>query len=276
MDRSTLRTQFDQQQQQQQQQQHRIKKQKLTKGDFASFHSPLETRLPVIYENVKEEQFLAPKGWLKDTAGKVLEQANLKETNNPRVSPIALIRCSRGGEKRSMIELAKEVRNQDPSYGIVYTSFNTDTFLSEEPASDPTGELCVRIAFAAFKDRREPRDAAGFLEFSGANKVDKEWVEDWLGNKKCILFIDELNMLQDCIGSDTAIFLRNNFLLPRGRGAIFSSHVASLNQDLTKYMSSSNNRQVITIPPPVIPSLHGARSVRAGCFVSEIASWADS
>mmetsp|Transcript_28332 Transcript_28332/g.77783 ORF Transcript_28332/g.77783 Transcript_28332/m.77783 type:complete len:642 (+) Transcript_28332:160-2085(+) len=235
------------------------KRQELSKYGVDSFHSPLDTRLPVVFEKERAEPFLAPKNWLSNSAKKVLEQANLEETNNPRVSPIALIRCSRGGKTRSMIELAKEVRSQDSSHGIVYMSFNTDTSLSEKRPIDPTGELCVRIAFAALKSRKHPSDMAGFLKFSGVTRVDKEWVIDWLGNHKCILFIDELNMLQDCIGEDTAVFLKQHFLLPAGRGIVFSSHVASLNHELAEYMSSPSDRKIVTIPLPIIPSLYEAR-----------------
>ena len=227
--------------------------------DLDSFHDPLDTRLPTVYEKEAAEPFLAPENWLSNTAQQVLAQADLEETNDPRVSPIALIRCSRGGKTRAMTELAQEVRRQDPSYGIVYISFNTDTSLLEKPASDPTGELCVRIAFTALKERKENGDKAGFLKFCKGARVEKEWIIQWLGNSKCILFVDELNMLEDCLGTDTAIFLKQHFLLTAGRGIVFSSHVASINQDLTEYMSSPSDRKTLTIPLPTIPSLSEAR-----------------
>jgi len=233
---------------------------KLTTYDPSKFYSPFQTTLPVVYEKEDEIQpFLAPGDWLKDAAKTVLEQADLEETNNPRVSPVALVRCSRGGKTRSMVELAKEVRKQDSSYGIVYMTFNTNTPLMETPVQDPMAELCVRIAFAAFKDRSEPSGKREFLEFSRAEKASPEWVEDWLGNEKCILFIDELNLLQDSIGTKVAFFLKQHFLIQSGRGVVFSSHVASFSNLLVDFMSSPNDRKVITRPLPIIPSLHEAR-----------------
>jgi hypothetical protein len=116
------------------------------------------------------------------------------------------------------------------------------------------GELCIRIAFAAFKGRIT-HDAQEFFEL-----VDEKWVEDWLGNQKCILFIDELNVLHDAIDANLASFLKNIFLLRFGRGMVFSSHVPSLNRKLSDFMNSDGNREVITRPLPVIPSLQDART----------------
>lgn len=225
------------------------------------YEPPLQITLPAVYEKEDEIQpFLAPKDWLKDTAKMVLEQADLEETNNPRVSPVALVRCSRGGKTRSMVELASEVRKHDSSYGIVYVTFNTNTSLMETPVRDPMAELCVRIAFTALKDRSEPSDKKRkFLEFSRATRVSPTWVEHWLGTQKCILFIDELNLLQDSIGAKVAIFLKQHFLIQSGRGLVFSSHVASFNNLLVDFMSSRSKRRVISRPLPIIPSLHETR-----------------
>ena len=235
------------------------KKRKLAGGDMTEFYSPLQTRMPQVYEKEPVEDFFAPEGWLGAAARTVLQQADLRETNNPRVSPIALVRCSRGGKTRSMVELAGEVRRQDPSYGIVFISFNTDTPLGDKKTNNPTGELCVRIAFAAYKQRKQPGDEEGFVEFYKAYNVDNEWVESWLGNSKCILFVDELNMLEECIGSDTVAFLKRNFLLREGRGLVFSSHVAQLSQDLSVFMDSRSDRKVVTIPLPTLTSLQETR-----------------
>jgi hypothetical protein len=64
------------------------------------FYSPLETLLPESHEEITIEPFLAPERWLVETGAAVLEQANLVESDNPRVSPVALVRCSRGGKTR--------------------------------------------------------------------------------------------------------------------------------------------------------------------------------
>jgi hypothetical protein len=59
--------------------------------------------------------------------------------------------------------------------------------------------------------------------------------KDWLQKHKCILFIDELNLLQNVIDGDLALFLKDTFLLPSGRGYVFSSHVVSLTEKLRDF-----------------------------------------
>jgi hypothetical protein len=158
-----------------------------------------------------------------------------------------------------MMELVKEIRKQDSSYGIMYVTLNTATPLTSSAQQDPVAELCIRIAFAALK-RRKPHDRKAFLKCCETNTIDQAWVKDWLKGKKCILFIDELNLLRHTIDEPLALFLKSNFLLDSGRGLVFSSHVASLSNELSTFMSSEGNRQVITIPLPIIPSLQEARA----------------
>jgi hypothetical protein len=161
-----------------------------------------------------------------------------------------------------MVELAKEIRMHDPSYGIAYITFNTNTSLAELPVHDPIGELCARIAFAAFKDRSDPSDEKRrFYSFCEETKINPSWVADWLETGKCILFVEELNLLQDSIGPNLAAFLERHFLVHSGRGLVFSSHVASFSDKLIDFMSSPSNRIVITRPLPIIPSLIGARQL---------------
>lgn len=215
--------------------------------------------IPNPHEMIKIEPFLAPETWLPDTCRAVLEQAALEESENPRVSPVALVRCSRGGKTRSMMELMKQIRREDPSYGIIYVTFNTSTPLQGESGlQDPVAEICVRIAFAALKSRGA-HDVQEFLDFSEGYTVGQEWVKDWLKKEKCILFVDELNLIQSSMDSSFANLLKTTFLFPAGRGLVFSSHVASLSEDLSSFMTSPSNRAVITNPLPVIPSLREAR-----------------
>jgi hypothetical protein len=222
------------------------------------FHSILKTPLPETHESIEIEPFLAPETWLNDTCEVVLKQANLVESDNPRVSPVALVRCSRGGKTRSMMELMQQIRKKDPKYGILYVTFNTATPLQDSPsAHDPVAELCVRIAFAALK-KRKPHDIKEFVDFCNKNTFDSKWVEKWLREDKCILFIDELNLVQSIFDNPLAQFLKSNFLLGEGRGLVFSSHVASLSNKLSSFLESPSNRQVITLTLPVIPSLREA------------------
>lgn len=204
---------------------------------------------------------MAPANWLSETCSAILTQANLQESDNPRVSPIAFVRCSRGGKTRAMMEIMAQIRRQDPSYSILFVTLNTATPLPKIHSLqkyDPVAELCVRIAFGALKSR-QPYNREEFEEFSKHHSVDEVWVKDWLQDEKCILFIDELNLLQGSMDENMAEFLKNIFLLDKGRGLVFSSHVASISRKLATFMSSPGNREVITRPLPFIPSLQIAR-----------------
>lgn len=226
------------------------------------FYSPLEVPLPEITEKVEVMPFLAKPGWLDVSCTEVLKQADLVDSDNPRVSPIALVRCSRGGKTRSIKEIVKKVRETREDYGLVFVTFNSETPLAKPMYHDPIGELCVRIAYAALKEKGE----GGFREFYSSNEVGKEWVEKWLQSpkgqpmKKCILFVDELNLVLDKADDGLASFLKENFVCPEERGLVFTSHVASTNTRLAEFMSSPGNREVILRPLPTIPSLFETRN----------------
>eukprot|EP00978_Attheya_sp_CCMP212_P024653 scaffold77824_cov56-Attheya_sp.AAC.2 len=111
---------------------------------YSSRHSRQMTPVPETHESIEIFPFLAPKTWLLDTCQAVLKQENFEESDNPRVSPVALVRCSQGGKTRSMKELMKEICKTDPSYGILYVTFNTPTPLPESPdMQDPVAEIYV-------------------------------------------------------------------------------------------------------------------------------------
>ncbi|KAG7361112.1 hypothetical protein IV203_036212 [Nitzschia inconspicua] len=224
--------------------------------DSSKFHSPAETELPKPDEG--EWDFLEPEKWLDTTREQLVDHAKRKDKNSNRCSPIAFIRCSRGGKTRSMVELARKVREEDESYSIVFVTFNTDTPLhSKDEQRDPVEELCIRIAYAAFKEKKStPTD---FRRFYANYTVGREWVEAWLQEAKCILFVDEINLLQDRIDGILADFLKVSFVLPAGRGFVFSSHRATVSRQLAEFMFSTSNGEVILRPLPLIPSLKQAR-----------------
>eukprot|EP00978_Attheya_sp_CCMP212_P024156 scaffold75504_cov56-Attheya_sp.AAC.1 len=226
-----------------------------TSPDNNVFASPAKTQLPEIDE--KSCKFLEPKGWLDTTCAQVLGQARIQDKDNTRCSPIALVRCSRGGKTRSMKELAKRIRAEDDEYAIVFISFNTGTPLAANPRN-PIDEVCIRIAFAALK-LEGGLDYEDFDNFYSKNEVSKEWVKEWLGSEKCILFIDELNLLQDRIDKNVAVFLKEYFVLRKGRGLVFASHLATLQNKLADFMFSESNREVVLQPLPLIPSLRETR-----------------
>ncbi|KAG7356059.1 hypothetical protein IV203_000745 [Nitzschia inconspicua] len=230
---------------------------RIRSSDSSKFHSPAETELPKPDEG--EWDFLEPEKWLDTTREQLVDHAKRKDKNSNRCSPIALIRCSRGGKTRSMVELARKVREEDESYSIVFVTFNTDIPLhSKDEQRDPVEELCIRIAYAAFKEKKStPTD---FRRFYATNyTVGREWVEAWLQEAKCILFVDEINLLQDRIDGILADFLKVSFVLPAGRGFVVSTHRAPVSRELAEFMFSTSNGEVILRPLPLIPSLKQAR-----------------
>lgn len=139
----------------------------------------------------------------------------------------------------------------------MFVTFNSETPLAKPKYRDPIGVLCVRISYAALKEKGE----GGFREFYFSNEVGKEWVEKWLQSpkgqpvKKCILFVDKLNLVLDKADDGLASFLKENFVCPKERGLVFTSHVASTNARLAELMCSPSKREVILRPLPYQPSL---------------------
>jgi hypothetical protein len=86
-----------------------------------------------------------------------------------------------------MLELMKEVRSQDPSYALIYISPITRTPLGIENSAKPVEELCIRIPFAALKERQPNNSIEAFRHFYSSYTVDQQWVKDWLQKHKCTL-----------------------------------------------------------------------------------------
>jgi hypothetical protein len=69
-------------------------------------------------------------------------------------------------------------------------------------------------------------------------------IETWLGDNKCLLLIDELNQIPHLVdkGNETAkefaFFLKKNFLSSKGRYFVFSSHIPSTGDQLSRYLDA--------------------------------------
>eukprot|EP00978_Attheya_sp_CCMP212_P048208 scaffold485595_cov130-Attheya_sp.AAC.1 len=146
---------------------------------------------------------------------------------------------------------------ENSTNSIIYISFNGLTSLSDWEYSQPLEALLRRILFAALGDE----DTRGFRIFNESTVVEERDVTDWLGDTSCILLIDELNLVEDTMNAQFAIFLKENFLQPAGRALVFSSHVISMSSTLTLYMHSPSDREVKTKKLPVVQSLARAKSL---------------
>eukprot|EP00980_Cylindrotheca_fusiformis_P003371 scaffold749_cov97-Cylindrotheca_fusiformis.AAC.1 len=214
-----------------------------------SVKSPTEVPLPELIEELPPPAFVAPEGWMDDLCEEVRVQFHLQDSGNPRVSPVAVVRCSRGGKTRALHELAwalpstlqKKDNETADGTAIIYVSFNGHMPLSPWEKCRPLEALCRRILYTALGGKPNPID---FNSFATSTVFEKEDVTDWLGNANCILLIDELNLLEATMNEDLATFLKDTFLLDTGRALVFSSHVVSVNNKPMPCMHSPNEREV--------------------------------
>ena len=227
--------------------------------DFQSMAVSLaEVSLPD-YNDDNMPDFIAPDGWLDQIFEITMKNADLKNHEHPKVVPTVLTRMSRGGKSRSLQELAVAITARK-AYHVIKISFNSDTPIEREELQNPLRALCVRIAFATRKDKNP---SVTFQIFRLSTNVSEKSVVDWLGvGTKCILMIDELNRLglnSPALGERVALFLKRNFLIPAGRGLVFTSHVVSLNATLSDYMDSKRCREIISVKLPDVVSLTDTR-----------------
>eukprot|EP00978_Attheya_sp_CCMP212_P031343 scaffold118117_cov47-Attheya_sp.AAC.1 len=230
------------------------------------FNYPAEVPPPELNE-CSPPQFVAPDGWLDNLCDEVMTQFNRQDTENPRVSPVALVRCSRGGKTRALHELASALRiKNNTNVAIIYVSFNGQTKLlpwenkqSEPPLQALLQALCRRIMFAALPVG--DKDAISFHSFAESAYIQKVDVMEWLDDTKCILLIDDLNLVETAMDQEFALFLKDMFMKDVGRALVFSSHVISVNNKLTAFMESPNERAVITKKLPLAQNLAQAKSL---------------
>jgi hypothetical protein len=253
-----------------QQQPNAPKRLRLSIFDFKDSTAPIDVPLPELVELTEVPPFIASESWMKGLCNKVLDNSNMPDTESPRVTPVALTRCSRGGKTRSLHELTQELRAVDGSYAIIFVSFNSETPVEGWENEDPVGALCRRIAFASLNrewftsvnDDQEGKVPSSrrlmFELFRKKIDVSPESVIDWLGRAKCILIVDELNKVT--MNATIATFLKKHFLLEAGRGLVFSSHVVSLNGLLAEFMDGQGSgREIRTYALPNIVTLSDTR-----------------
>ena len=176
-----------------------------------------------------------------------------------RVPPMALVRCSRGGKTRALLEIGIRFKHEHGDCCVIFISFNDRTEISQWEQNAPINALCIRIAFAV----RDPKGRYGnmdFEQFREAFFVTKESVKRWLGSQTtpCLLLVDELNKLDVLrkknndvtAAKEVASFLKRHFLREQNRYFVFSSHILSLTDKLAISMSSPSDRPVIvhTLP----------------------------
>lgn len=93
----------------------------------------------------------------------ILAQIDSEDKNDGsvRVLPMAVVRCSRGKNTRSLYEIARIMRREtcsrDP-IAVLFVSFNDFSSLLPDEQKDPLQALCQRIAYLANPKRTASED----------------------------------------------------------------------------------------------------------------------
>jgi hypothetical protein len=174
-----------------------------------------------------------------------------------RVSPMGLVRYSRGGKSRALYEIEQYLRKHFPEFVVIHISFNDYSPLDPNEQDSPVEALCRRICFWFLQKRTDSENFAKEYRQIRDARVDPQAVMDYIGNEPCILLVDELNMMQDT--SLLTNFLKLNFLIEKGRFFVFTSHVMSTKELLQEYMENPSMRSVRIEKLPIIESLMDAQ-----------------
>jgi hypothetical protein len=220
-----------------------------------NFNAPSKVQIPPT-DNKSPTTFLAKGDWLQKTVDKINEGLMEKDTESVRVSPMALVRCSRGGKTRSLRELGFKLKKERPEAAVIFVAFSHFSRLQDWEQVDPLGALCRRIAFAASSDQSDPRQYDEFCQMD----VKSVHILEWLANTPCVLLVDGLNYISPSVNDSIAplvSFLTQNFLTLRDRYFVFSSHLVETTKKWENYFStiSQSSRSVFIQPLPLAPSL---------------------
>jgi hypothetical protein len=225
--------------------------------DQFKMKSPFETFLPLA-RGTKDPAFLADKDWTQSVIDEFWPHflAQEPQTASERFPPLGLVRCSRGGKTRALLEIAHHLRNSvGETTAVIFVSFNADTSMEDE-IHNPLGALCRRIAFASLE-----QNETNFDQFRNVD-VEPDVIKNWLGGTTpCILLIDELNQIDMTKRNEKfSSFLKSVFLRPANRYLIFSSHVISTVHQCSGYLDSNSNRPALLRALPLASSMDDVRS----------------
>jgi hypothetical protein len=110
--------------------------------------------------------FLQPAGWLDSVSGDILYEFEKKGTECIRKYATALVRCSKGGKTRALLELMYDIKQHRPEINCIYITFDSGTPVDkfDNRCFERTGSylpaLLRRIAFSAWAQRTTKRFTA--------------------------------------------------------------------------------------------------------------------
>ena len=237
--------------------------------DFGSLLQPEEIPLPPILTST---EFVSENDWKESVLSTINSFFSLSDgLLLERIPPMALVRCSRGGKTRALLEMAHELKRRNTAVVVLFVSFNDVSSLLDSEQLNPLQALLRRIIVQATSDYIADSDKeAAFDRFRAQQDVfDPVYFEAWLGDLPAILLVDELNNLQELKQHDSASasvfghFVKANFISRANRYMVFSSHVVSALEDFRNYVDRSygSKRSVILQPLPRISRLSMAQRI---------------
>ena len=237
--------------------------------DFGTLVRPDKIPLPLIKT---KNEFVSENGWIENVLSDIDEYFNTSdERSEVRIPPLALVRCSRGGKTRCLLEIAHALKRRDQGLAVLFVSFNDFSPLVHDEQQDPLQALLRRIVFQATKEySTDSSKEEAFDIFREQEAIfNPSQFRTWLGQTPAILLVDELNNLieltqpNSASASDFGKFVKSNFISKASRYMVFSSHIIGTLGDLTNFVdpSKGSKRRVILQALPRISGLSMAKKI---------------
>ena len=249
-----------------------------------SFDNSLPKPIDVLPPKSTFPEFVAPDGWLEEVEDEIVAQMMLSDalggSNSDatveRVTPMAVVRCSRGGKTRALYEIANKIRGYNRTcqadIAVLYVSFNDYSSLETWEQQSPLQSLLRRIVFMASHNDTQKRSIVTFQDFaSKVQHVDPEDFLGWLGDSTpCVLIVDELNNLNELTkrkspaATEFATFVKLHFIAIQNRYFVFSSHQVSTLEYFSFFVDPSEGsvRPVVLQELPIADTLRKAIALK--------------
>ena len=164
-----------------------------------------------------------------------------------------------------MYEIAHKLKADLPGTAVISVTFS---FFSELwPHSweheFSASALCRRIAFVALERSDYTNSISQYRKHMEYARVDREWVENWLGDTPCVLLIDYLDLIMEFgptgpNSESVSEMLRSVFLNKPGRYFVFTTQDPTIHTKLVEHMDSTSDRLIIKKQLPLITSMSTA------------------
>ena len=225
--------------------------------DISFLQPPLSVAPPIVYRN--HIKFVNQK-WLNEAMTIVRENCAKEDNSVERVPPMGFICCHRGGKTRALKEIGIAIKASMPDTVVLSVSL-AEYLPCESEKNDLVTALCHRIAYFAL-DTVTKNSIRGFYDFRKNTCIDELSIIKWLGNQKCVLLIDDLNVgtadIKKKVLRRFYKFLKDNFLSQAGRYLVFTSHAVSTTEQLLDYIDSVSKRWIVIKELPVVRNLSEA------------------